>query len=110
MLRGYADQRAGALDPALLADDGAGGREYREGSRVYRRERFDADLEAHAATLPRMAPARVVETVEGFTALEPVRAGQLVVVDDLHVPALPDATPKPRKRARAADADQLSLL
>lgn len=139
MQRGFDDAKAGGIDPILGTVDSREGKEYRDGHRQARRDAFDGiELEGELAPLwpvvpePDVAPskpipeevliqhshkihdfdlvARVVGTVEGFVALDNVREGQLVVIDDAHVPSLPAATPTKKRKSKAADTDQLSLL
>lgn len=141
MQRGFDDAKAGGIDPILGTADTPEAKEYRDGHRQARRDAFDGiELEGERAPLwpvvpaPDVAPskpipegvliqhshkihdfdlvARVVGTVEGFVALDNIREGQVVVIDDAHVPSLPAATPAPAKKRKPkpVDADQLSLL
>lgn len=96
---GYNDQKAGAICPDLSRADTAKGREYRDGLRMARRDEVDAidgALNAMGAALDPVeravllaeqvhpeAPARVVQTVDGFVAMTDVREGQMVSLDDL---------------------------
>lgn len=99
--RGYDDQRAGALDPALMADDGPSGREYRDGTREARRDVHDAGEAPHAArpvTADMLAPAEP----------PPVELGPAPAAPTVDAAKFQDK-PAPKKRAKPADA-QLDLF
>lgn len=113
MQNGYDAQVRGDLDPGLMREDTAAGREYREGTRQARRDAFDAEQG--------LAPFRPAERTADF--LEPETPPPVAIAAPEHredapsdAPALGGAFAEPQpaarkpKKQKAADATQGDLF